>query len=272
VVLHVPGAEVALRAAVLELCEQLVHALVEDVHQHVEAAAVGHADDHLVEPERSAALHDDVDQRDDGLRALEGEALGPGVALVHERLQDLRLGELAEHAQLGVERQRRAVARGFDALLEPATLAGVLHLHQLDADGAAVRLAQRGHDLAQGAMRWAHQVERGHDAIEIRLGEAEAAHRQLARRGRGAAQRIEIGEEVAALAVGGDEVGDLPLQGGRGHHRHRGGHAAQRLGEARRGQGEARAPFGRRQRRRLLPGVGCGGARQRPRRTQALAR
>src|SRR5919198_45510 len=76
VVLHVAGAVHRLRVEVaLELAEDLRVRLSDDVRQNVQAAAVGHADDDLVQAGLRRAVDHRVEQRDDRLAALEREAL-----------------------------------------------------------------------------------------------------------------------------------------------------------------------------------------------------
>ncbi len=76
VVLHVARAVRGARVDVaLELAEDLRVALADDVGEHVEAAAVRHADRDLVEALLGRALQDAVEQRDERLAALEREAL-----------------------------------------------------------------------------------------------------------------------------------------------------------------------------------------------------
>src|SRR3546814_9981169 len=94
-VLHVAGATDVLRVrgAALELREDRREGLAEEVGQHVEAAAVRHADDHLLEAEVAAALEDLLQRRNHRLAAIEAEALGAGVLLVEELLEDLGRGD-----------------------------------------------------------------------------------------------------------------------------------------------------------------------------------
>jgi hypothetical protein len=67
-----------------ELGEDVVRSLTDDVHEHVEAAAVGHADDELVDAELGALLDDAVEHRDHRLRAGDREALRAEEAAVQE--------------------------------------------------------------------------------------------------------------------------------------------------------------------------------------------
>ena len=132
----------------LELAEDLTVGLAGDVGEHVEAAAVGHADRDLVEAGLGGALQDLVEQRDERLAALEAEALLADVLGLQERLERLGLVELAEDAQLlVVAGLLRTCARRCS--WNQRALRRVLDVHVLDADRAAVRVAQHAEDVAQ---------------------------------------------------------------------------------------------------------------------------
>src|SRR3546814_8000883 len=119
-VLHVAGAADVLRVrgAALELREDRRERLAEEVGQHVEAAAVRHAYDHLLEAEVAAALEDLLQSRDHRLAAIEAEALGAGVLLVEELLEDLGCGPALEDGALAIHREGRLVADVLDAILD----------------------------------------------------------------------------------------------------------------------------------------------------------
>ena len=132
VVLHVARALHGLRVLrALELAEDLAVGLAGDVGQHVEAAAVGHADRDLVEAGLGRALQDLVEQRDGRLAALEAEALLADVLRLQEGLEGLGLVQLAQDAQLLVV--RRLLVLLLEPLLEPEPLLGILDVHVLDA-------------------------------------------------------------------------------------------------------------------------------------------
>ena len=148
VILDVAGALGAARVQVaLELLEDLRVGLADDVGQHVQPAAVGHADDGLVHVRLGRLGEHRVDQRDQGLGALEGEpALADELGL-QEHLERLGHVEPGQDADLLVVFGARV--RDLHPVLQPAALLGVLHVHVLDADGAAVRVAQHAQDLPQ---------------------------------------------------------------------------------------------------------------------------
>ena len=76
VVLHVAVAKEGLGVDVLEFLEDLAGALAQDVGQHVQPAAVRHADDDLVQPLLPGMLDGHVQQGDQGLGALQTEPFG----------------------------------------------------------------------------------------------------------------------------------------------------------------------------------------------------
>ena len=108
VVLDVAGALHRRRVDVaLELAEDRVVALAHDVGQHVEPAAVGHADDGRVEPGVGGRGEDLVEDRDRRLGALEAEPLRADVLRGEELLERLGGVEALEDAVLGVLVERR---------------------------------------------------------------------------------------------------------------------------------------------------------------------
>ena len=97
--------------------------LADDVRQHVEPAAVGHADDDLVDARARPLLNDPVEQRDQRLSAFEGESLLPDETGVEELLEPLGLAELPEQIALLIARKLRPVEDRLHVLLKPVALA-----------------------------------------------------------------------------------------------------------------------------------------------------
>jgi hypothetical protein len=214
VVLDVAGGEHGGLLA-LEFLEQHLRLLAQGVHQHVEAAAVGHADDHLLHADRAGGADQLVHGEDQRLAALQREALLADVAGVQIALQRLGLGDHAQEAALvlGAPGWRRAT--GLQPGLDPALLRHIREVHVLGADGAAVGLAQRLEDLAQrGLLGRGGKAAGGETLAEVGLGEAiESRIELLDGRPLGAFERIELGPAVAEEAIGIDELqhGDLLL-------------------------------------------------------------
>ena len=150
VVLDVAAALAFVLTLVEELGEDLRGRLLHHVGQHVEAAAVRHADDDLDDVGARGALDQAIQQRDEALGALQREALGPEELVVQELLEDLGVDHLLQEVPALLVRQSQAVARALHAVLQPAAQLDVVQVRQLDADVAAIGLAQQLDQVAQG--------------------------------------------------------------------------------------------------------------------------
>src|SRR4029453_7734618 len=100
------------------------------------------------------------------------------------------------------------VAR-LDTLLQPRAPLLVGDREVLDAERAAIGLGERRDELAERAAGAAAERLPVHDPIEIARVEAELLEMQERVVARAVPERIEVGDEVAELAVGGAEPGDL---------------------------------------------------------------
>ena len=232
VVLHVAGTAQRLGGVLaFELGEQVRRRLAQQVDQHVEAAAVGHADDDFLDVTRGAALQHLVQRRDLRVAAFQREALLADVLVVQVALQALGRHELLEDFLLAVGGQLGLEGGGLEALLDPALLRRLRDVHVLGADGVGVdRLQQLDDVLQRQAVRAGqragveHRLEvLGAQAVEGRI---EIAHRI----DRGQAQRVELGHLVATDAVVVDQPQDAGLLlGGAGIEARLGGGDTARL-------------------------------------------
>ena len=180
-----------------------------------------------------------VHGRDEALAAFERKAFLAHVLGVQEALQALGRRQAVQDALLLVGVEARLAADAFELLLPPALLRLVGDVHVLGADGAAVGLAQRVHQLAQRhaflAVEGVARVEHG-----FLVGIAEAVERglQLGNGGAlGALEGIQIGPALAHVAVRGDQLldgGALAAQVGIGTcgHHHLGAALLGTLGES----------------------------------------
>lgn len=207
VVLHVAGAVHRLRVEVaLELPEDLRVGLADDVGQDVQPAAVGHADDDLVQPRLGGRVEHRVQQRDDGLAALQREALLADVLGLQERLERLGGVEPAQDAQLLLA--LRVVVAALHAVLDPLALLGILDVHELDAGGAAVRVPEHAEDVPELHHRAAREAADGELALQVPQGEAVLDDVQVGVLALHVLQRVGVGHDVAAHPVGVDQVED----------------------------------------------------------------
>src|SRR5580658_2579354 len=164
------------------------------------------ADDDLADAERAAALDALSQRRDQRLRAVEAEAFGAGEFQVGEFLETLGLDQLVENGALAFAGERDLLVRPLDALLDPAFLRAVRYVQEFDAEGLAIGAAEDADDLVDGAeFKSEHFVEEDRP-VEIGVGKTISARVELflvTRRLK--PERIEIGVEVAARAIGANE-------------------------------------------------------------------
>ena len=167
---------------------------------------MGHADDDLVQAELAAALEDLLQGGDQCLAAIEAEALGASVFAVEEALEQLGGGESLQDRALADVGESGLVVADFDAPLDPGLLGGILDVHELDADVAAVGLAHRLHDLPQRRRLVAEQVVDVDRPLHVGVGEAVGLGIELGMAlARLQLERIEAGLEVAAHAISADQ-------------------------------------------------------------------
>ena len=194
--------------AALELVEDGPVGFGHHGREHVQTAAVGHAEHHFVDAQGPAALDDLLHGRNHGLAAVEAEPLGPGEAFVQEAFEALGLDQLVQDRQLALagEGVLLELVRSLDARLQPGLLLRLGDMHVLDADGAAVGAFQQGHDLADRTGLQAQHAVQIDRAIEVGLGEAVEFGGQLGIVDRlFDAQRIQLGMQVTADAIAADQ-------------------------------------------------------------------
>jgi hypothetical protein len=100
----------------------------------------------------------------------------------------------------------RLLVLDLDVVLEPLALARVLDVHVLDADRAAVRVAEHAEDVAELHRALAAEAARDELAVEVPEGEAVALDLEVGVRALHVLERVDVGHEVAAHAVGVDEL------------------------------------------------------------------
>ena len=156
-------------------------------------------------------LADLVDHRDGGLAALEAEPLLADELGLQERLERLGLVELEQDPQLLLARRLRV--RPLHPLLDPLALLGIHDVHVLDAGRAAVGVAQDAEDVAQLHEAPALAAERagGELAVEVPQRQAVRLHLEVGVAALAVLQRVGVGHQVAAHAVGVDQLEDARL-------------------------------------------------------------
>jgi len=136
--------------------------------------------------------------------ALEAEALLTDVLGLQEGLERLSLIELAQDPHLLVV--RGLLVGLLQALLEPAALLRLLDVHVLDADRAAVGVAQHAEDLAQQHRAPAAEAAGDELAVEIPEGQPVARDVEVGVAALAVLEGVDVGHQVAAHAVGVDQL------------------------------------------------------------------
>ena len=213
VVLHVARALRGVRVGVaLELREDLGQRLADGVGQHVQAPAMGHADHGLLHARARGVVEDAVQQRDERLAALQREALVADVLRVQEALEALRLHQLLQDAPAGRRRPGRLRLRvdSIRSCSQSLRSGSAMYMYSTPMV-AAVGVAQDLQDLAQRRAVLAGQAVGDELAVQVPQREAVGGGVQVrVRRARGV-EGIEVGHQVAAHAVGVDELQDARL-------------------------------------------------------------
>ena len=157
--------------------------------------------DHLARAAGRGQLGQLVDHRHGHVQALDRELLLAQVGLVHEALERVDLGEPLEQRLLLVAGQRMAELAGLDRLAQPQPLAVRGDVLDLVGDRPAVGLAQMGQRLGQRRARDVHAQDLGGDPRHQLRGQAQrlGVERRVALGL--AAERVQVGGEVAVRAV-----------------------------------------------------------------------
>ena len=161
-----------------EFVEDEGERLAQEVGQNVEASAVGHAHDNLLDFGRFAALQDGVEDNEQRFGTLERETFLSDVTRVEEVLEGLGLVKLPEDGAVQVSVGEVAVATVFDALAEPIAHPRILNVHELGANGVAVDVAEFGNHFAQEHGFAVAEILRGNGALEVAFGETDGLERK----------------------------------------------------------------------------------------------
>ena len=213
VILHVATAADRVRHVVLgELVEDHLQRLIEEVREHVETAAMGHAHDDFLDAALGTVAQHGVERDDERLTAFEREALVALVFRVQELLEFLGLEELAVNLPLDGRVVLCPIHAIFHAVAHPVPDLRVLDVHELRADRVAVNALQLGDHVAELHRLAVAEKFRRDGRVEVLLGEAQLLQRQhriFRRLGR---KRIELRDGVPERAICVNKSLDAGLQ------------------------------------------------------------
>ena len=138
--------------------------------------------------------------------AVEPEAFGAGEFDVAELFEAFGFNQLVENGALAFGREADLLVGPFDAFLNPGFLCGVGNVQEFDAQRLAIGAPEDGDDLSDGAEFEAENFVEKNRPVQIGLGEAVSRGVEFDfRRLRLQMQRIEIGVEMPARAIGADQ-------------------------------------------------------------------
>ncbi len=207
VVLHVAGALHGLRVLrALELAEDLAVGLAGDVGQHVEAAAVGHADRDLVEAGLGRTLQD---------RSSSSAIVDSPPSRLKRFWPTYLVCRKVSNASASLSLPRMRICSSLVGLLvrllerapgTSARCAGSWMCMYSMPIGAAVRVAQHAEDVAQQRRALAAEAADDELAVEVPEGEAVAADLEVGVRALPVLERVDVGHQVAAHAERVDQL------------------------------------------------------------------
>ena len=172
---------------------------------------MGHAHDEFLDPAELAVLHDGLESDDEGFAAFEREAFA-AVFGVEEILERLGLVEFAQDFAM----QGGVAAEGLVAMFQffqnPVADVGMLDVHELGPDRAAVNALQILDHVAQRHFFAVAENAGGNGQVEVLLLEAQFLKGKQWVGAFENVERIEIRDGVSHVAVGIDQGFDAGLQ------------------------------------------------------------
>ncbi len=134
----------------------------EDVGHHVEAAAVGHADDDLAGAVAGGGVDDRIEHRNEHVVPLDRESLGAEIGLMEELLERFDVGQPLEQIALRGMFERLSEASGLDRLGQPEALGRDVDVVEVETDRPGVDFPQTGQSLRPRSPRLPPAVRRRH--------------------------------------------------------------------------------------------------------------
>ncbi len=210
-IFHVARALRAVRIDTFKFGQNLHQRLVDNVRQHVEPAAVRHADHRFVHVGIGGEIQNLVQNHHGRFRAFERKALVTDKTRVQEMFELLGLDHALERALARVRMERPAIAGELHTQLQPALLFRNLDVHVLASDFSAIgvaqgfqNLAQRGHFLRLVFGR--HQVTGEKLAVQVPNSKSVGCRIEFRVIGGFRTQRVKVGDQVSTHAVRIDEL------------------------------------------------------------------
>ena len=215
VVLHVAVktvVAVCLKFFSFKLGKYLLVRFSKDVGEYVESAPMRHAQNHFLYAALSSALEQKVQSGNQGLTALNGEALLAHEFGVQEALKRDCLVQFVQNLTLFHQTQRWGVVVLVDEFFDPIQHFRLADVHVFHPDGAAVDGIQVNNDFAQGSGAGQTYFGSGSkNGVQVLLGQPKVLQRQGGLVRAAGADGVGGRKQVAAGAVAVDQVQNLEL-------------------------------------------------------------
>jgi len=169
---------------VLKLAENRLVGLAQDVYLDVETSPVGHPQYDLLHARVRTVVQEIGEGGHHHFRPFGGETLLAQVPGMEELFEKTRPAELLPDPPPGFSIEDRPISSGFHPVLEPSTLVGVLQVHVLDPDRAAVGFPEHPQDLFQRGLLHARKMRGKEDPFEVLVAQAHTVRVQERMAGR----------------------------------------------------------------------------------------
>ena len=133
---------------------------------------MGHTNDDLFQAQCSAALDNLFEGRNHGFAAIETEALGAAITKVAKFLEAFCFDQLGQNGALAFRREGDLLVRSLDAFLHPGFLRRIGHMHEFEADRAAIGAAEDGEHFRDRRIFEAQNMVDENLAVVVGFGEA----------------------------------------------------------------------------------------------------
>src|SRR5215510_1924379 len=132
---------------------------------------MGHGDDNLLDFLLRGLVDGKVKERDQAFAPFQRERLGAEIFPAEKFFEDDRVREPGEDANLFRAAKVESILRPLHALLQPVSDCQFVNVHELDADGATIGVAEPLEDFPQRYRAIAESIA-GKPAIHLRLTES----------------------------------------------------------------------------------------------------
>ncbi|CAI8254541.1 MAG: Uncharacterised protein [Flavobacteriia bacterium] len=195
-----------------EFTEDLFRTLAKDVAQYVQATAVRHAHDHLLDAQVTRPLDQNIQGRDQAFGTLHGEALLPDEFGVEKSLERDRFIEFSENAFFLIWGEVGMIVILVDLGYDPFHHFPIPDVNEFDANALAIDAQQMGLNFPQaGGCLDPHLFGRHEWPVQVFFTQPVVMDLQRRLVLTPASDRICLGEEVASFSVVIDQVYDKKL-------------------------------------------------------------